>query len=268
MDLFFSLARVPTTLTDVAGLVPGADANTTDLICCGVWNAEYENAKQSNLIVTSLSKVSTYSSAQVAAVTGLLQTMKALNFMYLAETRDTLRIPLYAIDHNPTDAPFCNKDVWAYIVALLDSGFESAGHGGGRLRYQSAVPAGFAAGCANRLSEHGAGVVRSVQSGSGRQGRAGAGVRHCARHGWCADARRPAGSPNAAALLRADSALTASALLQPDGDQTAGGRRYFPLDANGVYHTFSGASGDQVGPVNGNCSKFVTTFDFTNDVDT
>ncbi len=76
-----------------------------------------------------------------------------------------------------------------------------------------------------------------------------------------------AGSPNAAALLRADSALTASALYNLTAIKPPAVGN-FPLDANGVYHTFSGASGDQVSPVNGNYFQFVTTFDFTNDVDT
>ena len=263
-DLFFFLGASPNTLTDVAGLVPGANANTT-LICCGVWNAEYENAKQSNLIVTSLSKVSTYSSAQVAAVTGLIQTMKALNFMYLAETRDTLGIPLYAIDQNPTDAPFCNKDVWAYIVALLDSGFDQL-NTAGSIALPISVPAGFAAVAQTASPSTAPGSFAAFNRALA--GKAGLELAYAiARGTGGAPTPTSAGSPNAAALLRADSALTASALYNLTAIKPPAVGN-FPLDANGVYHTFSGASGDQVSPVNGNYFQFVTTFDFTNDVDT
>ena len=148
-DLFVFLGASPNTLTDVAGLVPGANANTT-LICCRVWNDEYENAKQANLIIASLSHVSTYTPGPGAAITGIVQTMKALNFMYLAETRDTLGIPLYAIDQNPTDPPYCNKDVWAYIVALLDSGFSQL-NTAGSVALPINLPAGFGSVCRPRL---------------------------------------------------------------------------------------------------------------------
>ena len=63
-----------------------------------------------------------YHGAAGSAIAGVVQTIKALNFMMMAETHDTLGIPLYAVDANPTDPPYCNKDVWQYIVALLDSG--------------------------------------------------------------------------------------------------------------------------------------------------
>ncbi len=263
-DLFFFLGASPNTLTDVAGLVPGANANTT-LICCGVWNDEYENAKQSNLIIASLSHVSTYTPAQAAAITGVVQTMKALNFMYLAETRDTLGVPLYAIDQNPTDPPYCNKDVWAYIVALLDSGFSQL-NTAGSVALPINLPAGF--GSVSQTASPSTAPGSFAAFNRALAGKAGLELAYAiARGTGAAPTPSSPGSPNTAALLRADSALTASALysLAAIKPPAVGN---FALDANGVYHTFSGASGDQVNPINGNYFEFVTTFDFTNDVDT
>jgi starch-binding outer membrane protein, SusD/RagB family len=264
-DLLWFLGASPNTFTDVAGLVPGANANTT-LICCDVWNAEYENAKQANIIVGSLSKVSAYSTAQVQAITGVVQTVKALNFMYLAETRDTLGIPLYAIDQNPTDPPYCNKDVWAYIVSLLDSGFNNL-NSAGPIPLPLTVPPGFASVGQTASPSTAAGSFAAFNRALA--GKAGLEYAYAIARNTAAGAPTPSspGSPDAAALLRADSALTASALynLAAIAPPAAGN---FALDPNGVYHTFSGQSGDQSSPINQYYFNFVTLFDFTVDVDT
>jgi len=264
-DLFWFLGASPNTLTDVAGLVPPANANTT-LICCRVWNAEYENAKQANIITASLPKVSAYSAAQVAAITGVLQTIKALNFMYLAETRDTLGIPLYAILTNPTDPPYCNKDVWKYIVALLDSGFNDL-NTAGPIGLPISVPPGFAS--VGQTASPSTALGSFAAFNRALAGKAGLELAYAIARGTPGSAPTPAspGVPDNAALVRADSALTASALYNPSViTPPAAGN--FVLDAYGVYHTFSGESGDLQSPINSYYFDFVALYDLAYDVDT
>jgi hypothetical protein len=264
-DLFWFLGASPNTLTDIAGLVPGANANTT-LICCRVWNAEYENAKQANIISASLSNVTSYSAAQVAAITGVVQTLKALNFMYLAEMRDTLGIPLYAIGPNATDPPYCNKDVWKYIVALLDSGLADLTTAG-PIALPVTVPPGFASVGQTAAPSTTLGSFASFNRALA--GKAGLELAYAIARGTPGNAptQSTPGSPDATALHRADSALTASALFDLAAI-TPPATGSFALDPHGVYHTFSGQSGDQSSPINQYFFNFVTTFDFTFDVDT
>ena len=262
-DLFWFLGASPNTLTDVAGLVQSSNGI---LICCGVWNSEYENAKQANLIIASLPKISAYSTQQVAAMTGVLQTIKALNFMYLAEMRDTLGIPLYAIVSNPTDPPYCNQDVWRYIVALLDSGFNQL-TAAGTIAVPVNLPPGFAsvARTASPASTPGAFAAFN----RALAGKAGLELAYAIARATPGAAPTPtsAGTPDNASLVRADSAIAASALYDTTiiAPPAAG---EFPLDAHGVYHTFSALSGDQQSPMTVYYFDFVTLFDLTADVDT
>ena len=188
-----------------------------------------------------MAKVSAYSAQQAAAIAGVAQTIKALNFMMLAETRDTLGIPLYAVGRNPTDPPYCNKDVWAVHRRAARLGLH-------RSQYGRPDPA---AGRSRRVlrrwdsrpPEHRAGLVRGIQPRARGQSGARVRVRHRPqRRRGRTDSDEP-WHPRRAALTRADSALTASALYNPSAiaPPVAGN---FALDPFGVYHTFSGQSGD------------------------
>ena len=98
--------------------------NTDQFLSSSVWDIEFRNAKFANQILASLSNIAPpYSPDSTAAIVGIVQTMKALNFMMLAETRDSLGVSPYSIDvaNGTPAAVYCNQDVWAYIIALLDS---------------------------------------------------------------------------------------------------------------------------------------------------
>ena len=213
-DLAWFLGASPNTLTDVIGLVPGANANTT-LICCRVWNTEYEDAKQANTIIASVPKVTSFTPPQMAAITGILQTIKALNFMYLAETRDTLGIPLYAIDSGtPVDPPYCNPDVWKYIRGVI--GFRVGGPQYCRSdRAADHRPIGLCVRRTDGRTQYGDRVVCCVQSRTRGQGWARARLCHrpeLARHGT--DAHAP-GFAERSGSHAGRQALTASALYNP-----------------------------------------------------
>ena len=59
-----------------------------------IGNIEFANARQANVILALLSGVVGYTAPQIAAIQGVVQTAKALEFMELAEYRDTIGIPI------------------------------------------------------------------------------------------------------------------------------------------------------------------------------
>ena len=113
----------------------------------GGWPNVFRAARSANLVLSALPTVSpAYSAADQAAIAGVLYTMKALNFMNLAEYRDTLGVPIGDLTNTNINNPapiLCNPDVWAYIVALLDSGNADLNTGGAAMPLT--LPGGFAA---------------------------------------------------------------------------------------------------------------------------
>ena len=81
--------------------------------------------------------------ADKASTLGYLQTIKALEYLRVIETRDTAGAPLN-VDVDPT-APVqplrCKHDVLNYIAALLDSAADSLAAGGSSFRF--ALPSSF-----------------------------------------------------------------------------------------------------------------------------
>jgi starch-binding outer membrane protein, SusD/RagB family len=262
-DLFWFLGASPNVLVDVGGL---KQITTSGIDALEDWDNEYAQIKQANTILSDLPKVSTYSHAQAEAIWGMVQTMKAVNFLLVAETRDTLGIPLYSMDANPTDPPYCNKDVWKYIVALLDSANDSL-NVAGAIPLPVAVPPGFA----SVGSSAGPSTVQGSFAAFNRALAGKAGLEYAYAIARNTPGTHPtptsAGNPDPSALTRADSALTASALYNPSviAPPVAGP---FSLDAYGVYDTFSGQSGDLPNGFVGSFFLYDALYDLQNDVDT
>src|SRR5213596_1269104 len=90
-----------------------------------LWAGRYAAIRNANIYLTALDRVATgeVSDAEKAAARGMANTMKALAFLYVVETRDSLGAPVdvdIAITASP--APFVAKDsVYAYAIGLLDS---------------------------------------------------------------------------------------------------------------------------------------------------
>jgi hypothetical protein len=214
-----------------------------------IWNNEYTDIAQARGILTTLPKVvPAYSAAQTASLTGIVETMEAYNYMLVAEVYDTNGAAVQGIG-GALPAALCNKDVWQYIVSLLDSanvqlniagttpppvhlptGFGAVGAASG----PSTVPGTFAA--FNRALAGKAGLELAYAIARSPGGSAPSPI--------------SAGSPDQAALLRADSAITSSALLSPGvlGPNPVGG---WTNDGFTVLEDFSASSGDQVNPING-----------------
>jgi starch-binding outer membrane protein, SusD/RagB family len=262
-DLFYFVTSAPPVLTIPAGLVPLAPG---DFTFNDTWDDEYLQIASANAVLTSLTTVSGYSSQQTAAIQGVVQTAKALEFMFLAETRDTLGIPLYSMDGNPSSPPYCNKDVWQYIVSLLDSGFADL-NTAGNIPLPVNLPLGFAAVSSQAAPSTVLGSFASLNRALA--GKAGLEYAYAYARNTQGTSPTPAspGSPYVPALQRADSALLASALYNPSviAPPVAGP---FTADPYIVYYNFSGASGDKQNGVFTAYYNYNTTWDFQSAVDT
>jgi starch-binding outer membrane protein, SusD/RagB family len=257
----------PRFITEGTGIVPIPDND--EFLSSSVWDDEFRTAKFANQILASLPNVAPpLTRDTIAAATGIVQTMKALNFMMLAETRDTLGVSVYAIDTaNGTPAPVnCNMDVWAYIVALLDSANTQLNQAGS-IALPVTLPAGF--GSVSATAGPSSAQRSFAAFNRALAGKAGLEYAYAiARQSGAGPTPASAGSPNAAALTRADSAIKASALFNPAAiaPPTAGGFVYG--DPYTVSNAWSAQSGDQVNPINGEIGSLAILWDLVADVDT
>lgn len=213
------------------------------------WIPDFNSIDQAQALLRALPNASpAYSAGDLAKIKGEVYTMEALDYMQAALTRDTLGVPVQGpLEANPnTAAPIlCTRDVWQFIVALLDSGEAqlnvdtSAGlplppepgfsYVAGRAS-PSTVPsfAAFNRALAARANlELAYGIARSP--------------------GGTPSTPTSAGAPDHNALVRADSALHASALYNPNALVPAAGGNFSENIA--VYHSFSGTSGDISNPM-------------------
>jgi len=231
------------------------------------WDTEYNNIELANNIVASIAKVvPAYGTAQASAISGIVRTMKALQYMMIAETHDTLGVSLYSPGAATPQPIYCNRDVWRYIVALLDSANADL-NAAGSIAPPVTLPSGFGA--------VGSTVAPSTAQGSfaafnrALAGKAGLQLAYAiARQSGAGPTPTTAGSPDVAALTRADSAIKASALFNPSAITTPAAGGFSTNDAYGVYHVFSPQSGDLTNPVNGIIGTYVVLWDLVADVDT
>ena len=90
-----------------------------------LWGGRYAAIRNVNIYLTGLERVGTgeVSTAEKAASRGMANTMKALAFLYVIVTRDSLGAPVDVdIPITAPPAPFVPKDsVYGYIIGLLES---------------------------------------------------------------------------------------------------------------------------------------------------
>ncbi len=234
-----------------------------------IWDDEYRTAKFANSIIASIPTVAPpYTTPQQQAIIGVAQTMKALMFMMVAETHDTGGVSIASITSTgTTPAPMlCNKDVWAYIVALLDSG-NTVLNAAGSVALPVSLPPGFS----SVSNSAGPSTTPGAFAAFNRALAAKAGLELAyaiARGTGAAPTPTSAGSPNIPALTRADSAIKASALFSPSNITLPVVGGFSANDPYGVYHAFSPQSGDLVNPVNSNIGTMAVLWDLVADVDT
>jgi hypothetical protein len=235
------------------------------------WNNQFQMVRTADSILRALPDVRSpvaYTAGQQAQIAGVIRTIKALDWMYLAEQRDTSGVPLNGDQLNDVGAPapiLCNRDVWIAIVALLDSAnIELNVDQTGPLPI--ILPPGFAAVSATAGPSTTAGAFAAFNRALA--GKANLELAYAIARSNAATTPTPtsAGVPDHAALLRADSALTASALYQPAAlAPPAQGSFSDPL---AVYHSFSGSAGDLPNPINGEIGTLRILSEFVAAVDT
>jgi hypothetical protein len=210
--------------------------------------------------------VPAYTAPQAAAVIGIAQTMEALDLMILAETRDTIGIPVHAATAGGVGPVYCNQDVWVQIVAELDSANNQL-QTAGSIALPVKLPAGFSS----------VGTVAGPSTAPGSfaafnralAAKAGLELAYAIARGAAGTAPTPTtpGSPDHNALVRADSAATASALYTPTGlspEPNSG----WTDSPDGVFWDYSAQAGDLVDPLNSQQGVWVTLRTLVADVDT
>ncbi len=232
----------------------GVPIPNSDFYGTVVWDNEFRIAKNADLILTNLPGVSpAYTAAQANLIAGIAQTWKAYNFMLIAETRDTNGVPVAGITLPSTQtAPIlCNKDVWAYIVSVLDSAETDLNAGkpaSGTGPLPVTLPPGF-----DGASLAGPSTTPGTFAGFNRALRAKAGLEYAYAIARSAGGSAPTpttpGTPDAAQLTAADNAAKASFIFNNGTVEYAQTAPTNYIDPLGVYHSFSGASGDQANPV-------------------
>jgi hypothetical protein len=215
-----------------------------------VWSNQYTDIAQARQIIATLPSVKpAYSAAQTASLTGIVQTMEAYNYMLVAEVYDTLGA---AVQEGGAGVPpaLCNKDVWAYIVSLLDSANAQLNVAGATAP-PVILPTGF--GAVSLASGPSKTVGTFAAFNRALAAKAGLELAYAIARGPGGNSPTPTspGVPNAAqlvALARADSADTMSALYNPTilAPNPTGG---WVNDGFTVLEDFSSSSGDRVNPV-------------------
>jgi len=214
------------------------------------WAGQFTTARQILSIRSDLPHATpAYSANDLAKLTGVLQTISALSFMYAAETRDTLGVPIAGVSSGNPNVPapiLCTRDAWQYIVTLLDSGFNNL-----NVDTSAGLPTALVPGMASVSQRASPSTVAGSFASFNRALAAKAGLELA-----YAIARSPggtpptpasSGSPDLGALTRADSALHASALYNTTALAPPAAGDF--AEALAVYHSFSGASGDIASPM-------------------
>lgn len=108
------------------------------------WGDRYAVIRSANIYLDALKNDKDLTPQEISASRGFARTIKALQFMYLAETRGFLGAAV-DVDRELSagPAPWVTEDgVWAYIVAQLDSGAADLAAAGGAA-FPFPVPNGY-----------------------------------------------------------------------------------------------------------------------------
>lgn len=108
--------------------------------------APYADIRIGNILLRALTRLppSAMSAAELEATTGFVQTIQALDFLQVINTRDDLGAPI-DVDIDPTGAPApiaTKTEVFAHIANLLDSAATHLAAGGGAFPFP--LSSGFA----------------------------------------------------------------------------------------------------------------------------
>jgi hypothetical protein len=227
-----------------------------------VWDFYYNAIKGIDSIIAAVPKLEFSTSAGLAplppaqqeAMFGAMETLKALYYMYILETRDTLGIPINGVGQSKPAPILCNRDAWAQIVAMLDSAADSLTKSGPSTAFPVVMPPGFS----------------QVSGSAGAYLGFTRGLRGKARIYYAYTTGRPTdtlsvGSPNAAQL---DSAIADIQAAAPVYSTSLSASEAVAGNDFGVFHTFSTSSNDVPNPINTVSGATFLLWDALNDIDT
>jgi hypothetical protein len=215
------------------------------------WQPYFTAVRQAQQLLTALpAAVPAYSAGDMAKWKGIIYTIEAYAYMNAELTKDTLGLPYNGpLGNVSTPAPIlCARDAWKAIVALLDSG-ETQLNVDPSAGLPTQLPPGFAAVSAQASPSTTAGSFAAFNRALAAKANLELAYAIARSPGGTPPTATTAGSPDAAALNRADSALHASALYNPGALAAAKAGDF--TDALAVYQNFSGSSGDIANPWQG-----------------
>jgi hypothetical protein len=128
----------------ITELIGGVAADYSAFTGGGAFTNMYVTVRSGNTILNNLPSAAFLSAGEVSATKGFVQTMKALAYYRVLETRDTLGIA-FDVNHdvNATPAAFeCKPNILAQISTLLDSANTNL-LAAGTASFPFAIPSGF-----------------------------------------------------------------------------------------------------------------------------
>ncbi|HEY0777856.1 MAG TPA: hypothetical protein VGD56_07795 [Gemmatirosa sp.] len=108
----------------------------------GLWTTPYQTINAGNFLIRGSATTGVLNAQEKAATLGFAQTMKALEYVSLIRSRDTVGIAIQAVQDSTVPIR-CKPAALAYISALLDSG-STALAAAGATPFPFALPPGFA----------------------------------------------------------------------------------------------------------------------------
>jgi len=212
-----------------------------NFIGTSVWTQIFTTVKGADTLESAIPSMtlangSKYSAAEQAGLVGALETIKALDFMYAAETRDTLGVPLTNVGNAGANKPIlCNPTVWKDIVAMLTTAKTSLDQAGG-----TAIPVNFPAGFLNTPTASGSTLTGTQFEELTLALRGKAEVEYA-----YAIARAGNGTPDATQLNAAIADIQASGIYSASLTPSEA----VPEADAGAFHVFSTSAGDRVNPI-------------------
>jgi hypothetical protein len=233
-----------------------------------VWPQEFQNISQAVQVIGTIPNVvPTYSTQQAASLVGVVQTIEAYNYMMVLEAHDTLGASILSVPiaASPPQA-LCMKDVWQYVVALLDSANASL-TSAGTVAPPIKVPPGFAGVSLSSGPSTAVGSFASFNRALAAKANLELAYAVARSDGGNAPTPSTPGSPAPAALAAAAADIAASGMYNPTvlAPNVVGG---FTPGPYAVTLDFSAISGDLSNPVNANLGILAQLNDFIADVDT
>ncbi len=226
------------------------------------WANQYQDIRTAQLILASLSQVQpAYSSQQMAALTGLVQTLEAYNYLLVEWAHDSEGEVIVESPNATTLNPLlCQTDFLDSVVTLLDVANANL-NTAGATAFPFNLPPGFGA-----VSQFAGPSTKAGSFASFNRALAAKARMELAYAKGGATPNHP-GNPIQSILQSADSAMNASALYQPTALPTnpTGNWAY---DNFSVLLDFSAASGDQVNPLNQNIGTEAILSQMVTDQDT